>query len=163
MAADDESQYDDQVDVGDLDGVDQVDQSDVTDPTGTSQGFPWEQVADMLSESTEQERERLQRELERVYNQIEQRREMHEEAISKIESRIKDHVRELDQHLNRPFAGNAERREELNEKIQDLYDDLASARTRFWNDVKELEREKRYLLRDLDEVEDADDDWLELL
>lgn len=127
-------------------------------PSGSDDrwSFNWGEVQAFLQDSVDEQQQRLEMELERIYEQLDSRREVHEEAVDRIESKISEYVKELNKELNRPFAGREEHRRELREKIGSLYDDLSAARTRFWNDVQRLEREKREVLLQIDEVEDED-------
>lgn len=125
--------------------------------TGERWNFNWGEVQAFLQYSVEEEQRRLELELERIYEQLDDRMEVHEETVDRIESKISEYVKDLDKELNRPFAGREEQREELREKIGSLYDDLSASRTRFWNDVQRLHREKREVLRKLDEAEGEED------
>jgi hypothetical protein len=117
-----------------------------------SEDFEWDEVGELLEESRRRQKNRLQQRLRDIEGQIRERREVYEKYIENLEDRISVHDNRLDKagHVNRPFE------EEVLAKLEDLYESLRGEMREKWRDIQDLEREKREIEKDLDELKDAE-------
>ncbi|RCU47015.1 hypothetical protein DU504_06675 [Haloplanus salinus] len=113
-------------------------------------------IESFLKESQELEQQRLEEELERIKHQLEQRKEIYNEATQDLESKLEWYVDRLQGMNQRRFSSDKEKEEQLKTKIGDLYSELRQERRSAWRDKQELEKEKRDLLRELEEIEAQD-------
>lgn len=130
---------------------------DDTDSGGLFEaGDSLEDVKHVLEQSEEAKRRRLERELERVEAQLARRTELYEDAVETLEARINRYVNEVKQTYSRPFGGNQEQREELQEHIGELYRELRREKRQHWQDRQSLEQERREILQRLEALEEGD-------
>ena len=117
-----------------------------------SEDFEWDEVGELLEESRRRQKNRLQQRLRDIEGQIRERREVYEKYIENLEDRISVHDNRLDKagHVNRPFE------EEVLAKLEDLYESLRGEMREKWRDIQDLEREKREIEKELDELKDAE-------
>lgn len=117
-----------------------------------SEDFEWDSIEELLEESRRRQKNRLQQHLRDIEKQIQERREVYEKYIENLEDRIKVHDNRLDKagHLNRPFE------EEVLAKLENLYESLRGEMREKWRDIQELEREKREIKKELDELKGAE-------
>jgi len=108
-------------------------------------------VVRFLRESTSRQEERLEQELARIEAQLSEREEIFEAHLSELESK-------LDWYIERLETAYRQRRdpEDLKQRIEEFYRLLREERVKHWRDNQELEQERRELLRELDELSDAD-------
>lgn len=118
-------------------------------------GPSWENIRQLLEQSDDQRKQRLQRELERIEEQIERREELYEEAVNRIRSQIDRYEGVLQTLYNRPFSGGREERAEVKDALSELYTDLQREKRQHWQDRQSLEQERREILRELDELVDS--------
>lgn len=112
-------------------------------------------VERFLEESREREEERLEQALERIDRQLDRREELFSETIGELESKLDWYIERLEQEYQRFFSGPGNE-DELKEKIDEFYREIRRERHRLWQDKQELEKERRELLRELDELGDSD-------
>lgn len=112
-------------------------------------------IEDLLEQSEQREKERLERELDRIETQLEERDRIHEEAINELEPKLHWYIDRLETLYTRG-GGNQEEREHLKSRITELYRVIREEKTSRWRDRRELEHERRELLRAIEEVEDSD-------
>jgi DNA repair exonuclease SbcCD ATPase subunit len=117
-----------------------------------SENYEWDDIDEMLAESRRRQKNRLQQRLDEVQAQIQERHEVYEKYIEIPEERIRVHQDRKDDagHVNRPFE------EEVLAKLEDLYESLRGEVREKWRDIQELEREKREIEKELDELKDAE-------
>jgi DNA repair exonuclease SbcCD ATPase subunit len=117
-----------------------------------SENYEWDDIDEMLEESRRRQKNRLQQHLDEIEEQIRERHEVYEKYIEILEERISVHDNRLDGagNVNRPFE------EEVLAKLEDLYESLRGEMREKWRDIQELEREKREIEKELDELKDAE-------
>ena len=124
---------------------------------GGSENFEWDEVDELLEESRRRQENRLKQHLEEIKEQIRERNQVYEKYMEVLESRIKVHQERKDSagNVRRPFE------EEVLAKLEDLYESLRGEMREKWRDIQELEREKREIEKELDELKDAEllDQW----
>ncbi|MFC5133730.1 MULTISPECIES: hypothetical protein [Haloferacaceae] len=123
------------------------------DQSGSS--LSWDSIRELLEQSDDREKQRLQEELERIEEQIEHREALYREAVERIQSQIDRYTSTLQTLYNRSFGGGSDAREPVKEALSDLYDDLQREKRQHWQDRQSLEQERREILRQLDELDDA--------
>lgn len=108
-------------------------------------------VERFLTKSHEQQEQRLQEELARIEEQLSERSEIFETHRSELESKLEWYVERLE-------TAYRQRRdpEDLKQRIKEFYRLLRQERVKHWRDRQELEQERRKLLRELDQISDAD-------
>jgi trichohyalin len=108
-------------------------------------------VEQFLTESHERQEKRLQEELARIEEQLSEREEIFETHQSELESKLEWYIERLENAYR-------QRRdpEDLKQRIEEFYRLLRQERVKHWRDRQELEQERRELLRELDEIADAD-------
>jgi len=108
-------------------------------------------VERFLRESASQQEQRLEQELARIDEQLSERAEIFEAHVSELESKLEWYVERLE-------TAYRQRREpeDLKQRIEEFYQLLRQERVKHWRDKQELEQERRELLRELDELSDAD-------
>lgn len=117
-----------------------------------SENFEWDDVDELLEESRRRQENRLKQHLQEVKEQIRERHEVYEKYMEVLENRIEVHQdRKSDAgNVRRPF------KEEVLAKLEDLYESLRGEMREKWRDIQELEREKREIEKELDELKDAE-------
>jgi len=124
---------------------------------GTQPGsaLSWDKIRELLEQSNGRKKQRLQEELERIEDQIEHREALYREAVDRIQRQIDRYTSTLQTLYNRSFGGGSDAREPVKEALADLYDDLQREKRQHWQDRQSLEQERREILRQLDELDDA--------
>ena len=110
-------------------------------------------VEQFLEQSQEREQQRLGNELARIEEQLEERDSIHEATISELESKLDWYLHQLEIMYQRN-AGKTGRRDEVKSRIKEFYGEIRDEKRSHWADRQELEKERRTLLRLLEEVED---------
>jgi trichohyalin len=111
-------------------------------------------IEDVLEQSQESERDRLEKDLERVEELLEDRDRIHEEAIDELESKLDWYLDRLETLYQRP-GREREKRDRLKRRIEKFYEEIREEKTRRWRDRQELEMERRELLRAIEELDDT--------
>lgn len=124
-------------------------------------GFDWS-IEDWLEQSEEEQKQRLEDELKRIQQQLDQRERIHEESVSELESKRDRYIERL-QRLYKQNFGKQGEKQRLKQGIEEFYAELRKEKRVFWRDIQELEKEKRDLLTELDEVDDLSDLWESIL
>lgn len=108
-------------------------------------------VEEFLEESEENQKQWLEDAVERIELQLEEREAIFDKNSTELESKLDWYLERLKSayRMNRDV-------EELKEKVDEFYELLREERVRHWRDSQELEKERRELLRELDELEDTD-------
>lgn len=108
-------------------------------------------VERFLTESHERQEQQLQEQLARIEEQLSERTEIFETHRSELESKLEWYVERLE-------TAYRQRRdpEDLKQRIEEFYRLLRQERVKHWRDRQELEQERRELLRELDQLSDAD-------
>ena len=119
-------------------------------------GFDELDIESFLEESQERSRELLKTELERIKRELEERDKIHDENMNELDSKLDWYLDRLKTAYN-TVHGAGEDIDELKEKIETLYKDIRHEKRNRWRDRQELERERRGLLKDIEELED---DWI---
>lgn len=108
-------------------------------------------VEEFLRESQEQQEDRLETELERIEEQLEERDTIFEQHSEDLESKLDWYLDRLEKAYK--MTGDVD---ELKEKVTEFYELLREERVRHWRDKQELEKERREMLRELNELEETD-------
>lgn len=109
-------------------------------------------VERFLEQSQQQEQERLEDELERIQNQLEKRDRLHDETIDELESKLDWYVERLET-LYKRMTGKQGKRDEVKTRIKEFYRQMRKEKRSHWRDRQELEKQRREILRELDEIE----------
>ena len=115
--------------------------------------YDWD-VEELLERSQEKERVRLEAELQRVEVLLREREDIHEESVEELESKLDWYVGRLEMEYRR--SKNRERIAELKSEIRRFYSELRDLKRERWLDVQELERDRRRLERELEELSGQD-------
>ena len=118
-------------------------------------------IESFLEESQGLEQQRLEEDLESIDQQLEQRGEIYNEVTAELESKLEWYVDRLQELNQRPFSGDKEEEGKLKTKIEEFYSELRQERRSAWRDKQELEKERRELLRELDEIDELE--WMDIL
>jgi len=111
-------------------------------------------VEEFLEESQKHEQELLEKELERIDELLEEREMIHEDAVSELESKLDWYIERIED-LYRTPGQSEHKKEELKEQIKEFYQSLREVKVRKWRDKQELEKERRQMLREFEELEDG--------
>ncbi|EMA15186.1 hypothetical protein [Haloarcula marismortui] len=108
-------------------------------------------IEQFLRKSSSRQEQRIEQELARIEEQLSEREEIFETHRSELESK-------LDWYIERIETAYRQRRdpEDLKQRIEEFYQLLRQERVKHWRDRQELEQERRELLRELEELSDAD-------
>lgn len=123
-----------------------------------TRGFSDFDVESFLEASQEREEERLEQELERIEEQLEEREAIREQHIAEVEGKLEWYVDRLERLYKQ--VSSRDEIEELKQRITGFYEEIRRERRQGWQDKKELEQERRELLRELAELEDTNLDKL---
>jgi chromosome segregation ATPase len=107
-------------------------------------------IESFLEETQRQEKQRLEQELERVEDQLEQRETIHNESVTELESKLDWYIGRLKDLEKRSF-GKKEQKQHLKQRINELYREIRKEKQQSWRDQQELEKERRELLKMLEE------------
>jgi chromosome segregation ATPase len=133
---------------------DAVDVDPNQDPDLKRDPDDWAEIASFLDETRQQQLDRLRAKLGRIEQQIDDRYQVFEQTRSEIEDRIRKPAATLERLYGLPSTGPEQRKEELKEELSRLYSRLAETRRRCWQDIQQLEEQKRAVLEELDAVQD---------
>lgn len=106
-----------------------------------------------LEENQENQRHRLETELERIQDQLERRDEINEEVLDELGSKLDWYLERLEDEYRTHGSSNVD---ELKSEIKRFYSLIRDEKQQHWNDKQRLERERRELLRELNELEGFD-------
>ena len=109
-------------------------------------------IESFLEESQQQEKRRLNQELERIREQLENRESIHWETLDELESKLDWYTDRLETLRKRSF-GKGEEKQRLKQQIKEFYRKIREEKRQHWHDRQKLEKERRELLRELDEVD----------
>lgn len=123
---------------------------------GHNPGASWSQIDRYLERSQHQQEERLTEELNRIAAQLDRREKIHVEIVDELEWKIDRYTAHL-KHLYRSMTGKQDgTREQLKDRLTAFQHELREEHREHWQDQQTLERERREVLRELAELEDAD-------
>ena len=108
-------------------------------------------IGAFLKKTEERQEIRLETELERIEQQLEEREAIFEHHKEDLESKLDWYLDRLEKAYK--TTGDVG---ELKQKVTEFYELLREERVRHWRDKQELEKERRDILRELDELEDSD-------
>ncbi|KAB7514598.1 hypothetical protein DM867_05620 [Halosegnis rubeus] len=106
-----------------------------------------------LEENQENQRQRLEAELERIQNQLDRRDELNEELLDEMSSKLDWYLKRLEEEYRSHGSSNVD---ELKSEVKRFYSLIRSEKQEHWNDKQRLERERRQLLREINELTDLD-------
>lgn len=111
----------------------------------------------LLDAASERERDRIGEQLKRIDRQLEDREEIHVRNVAELEEELEEAREDLAAFTTRSFYDEAaaqRERERLEERVAELRQQLRRERRARWENHQNLRREKRDLVRELEEVED---------
>ncbi|WP_436935721.1 hypothetical protein [Halovenus marina] len=108
-------------------------------------------VEEFLKQSHDRQELRLEEELNRIEQQLEEREAIFEQHREDLESKLDWYLERLEKAYK--LTGNVD---ELKQKVTEFYNLLREERVQHWRDKQELEKERRELLRELNELEETD-------
>ena len=111
-------------------------------------------IEEFLEKTQQREENRLEKELERIEEQLEERDRVHEEVIDELESKLDWYIDRLEA-LYSQMRGKSGERERLKGKISSFYTQIRDEKRSHWQDKQELEKDRRRLLRELNEISDS--------
>lgn len=115
-------------------------------------------VEEFLEQSQKQEQRHIERKLDRVDKLLEEREEIHEDAVTELESKLDWYIERLEDAYR---TGLNESKDELKQRIEQLYTELRELERKQWLDTKELQLQREEIEK---ELQDADlDDVLDLI
>lgn len=125
-------------------------------PSSTELPDTWDlDLESLLEESQKNERRRIDAELSKIQGQLEERDQLHNQILDELESKLDSYLSKLDKlYLQR--RGKNGRREELKNQIRKFYREIREENQMHWQDRQKLERERRKLLRELEELTDSE-------
>jgi len=121
-------------------------------------GDDWD-LDQFLDENQENQRQRLEAELARIQDQLDRRDEINEEVLDELGSKLDWYLERLEDEYGSPGSSNVD---ELKSEIKRFYSLIRDEKQQHWKDKQELEKVRRQLLREIDELT-ADGDLFELL
>jgi chromosome segregation ATPase len=111
-------------------------------------------IEEFLEKSQEQERKRLEKELKQIEDQLNQRDRLHEELIEEIGSKLDWYLERLDT-MYKQSRGKSGERDQLKKKIDEFYRELREQKQQHWQDRQKLEKERRDIIRELEELDES--------
>ncbi|MDZ7688601.1 MAG: hypothetical protein U5J64_07765 [Halobacteriales archaeon] len=124
------------------------------EPFQTDTPDSWNDIERLLQKSQTGERQRLEKKLQEIDRHLEKRRSIHGDIINDLDHRIEEYEEEL-RVQKRQFHGPTET-DRLEELLSELKEKRQERRLEHWRDIQELEQERRQLLFELEELEDAE-------
>jgi hypothetical protein len=117
--------------------------------------FDYDEFADidiehLLEQSREIEEQLLENHLLRIDEQLEKRERLHEDILDELESKKGWYIERLETLYKQSRA--REKREQLKSKIEDLYQEIRDEKRQNWLDQRDLEQERRDILRELEDL-----------
>lgn len=112
-------------------------------------------IEDLLEQSVENERERLESELRQIDQQLADRDELHEQTVDDLEGKLDWYVDRLEL-LYKRSQGKHGTRDQLKARIESLYEALRTERRAHWRDRQDLLTDRREIQRELDTLETTD-------
>lgn len=106
-----------------------------------------------LEESQESQRQRLDTELERIQDQLDNRDKINEEVLDELSSKLDWYLERLEKEYRTHGSSHVD---ELKSEVKRFYALIRDEKQQHWSDKQRLERERRELLRELNELEDFD-------
>jgi trichohyalin len=110
-------------------------------------------IAEFLEQSQQQEKQRLEKELSQIEHQLTERDRLHEELIEEIESKLDWYLERLDTLYKQNRGRNGER-DDLKKKIDEFYREIREQKQQHWQDRQKLEKERRDIIRELEELDE---------
>lgn len=108
-------------------------------------------IEEFLDQNRKHEEKRLENELERVKSQLEERNEIHEKITQELETKLAEY-RERLELMYKQRRGKNGKRDQVKERIHQLSQKLQKERQQHWKDKQKLERERRELISDIDDL-----------
>jgi len=132
-----------------------VEYFDYGDVQAVDTGFD---VEEFLEQSQKREQEQIERKLDRVDKLLEERQRIHEDAVTELESKLDWYIGRLEDVYR---TGLGKNKDELKQRIEQLYTELRELERKQWLDTKELQLQREEIEK---ELQDADlDDVLDLI
>lgn len=108
---------------------------------------------DFLEEAQQTQQQRLEKELERIQDQLERRDQLKKEALEELESKLDWYLERLENEYRTRGPSSVE---QLKSEVNRFYSLIRDEKQQHWKDTQRLERERRQLLRDLQEIDELD-------
>jgi len=125
----------------------------------TDEKYNWDfqevDLEELLEQSNEQERQRLDAELERIEQELSKRDTLRDQAIDDLESKVEWYGDRLAMLYKRSMGKHGER-ERVKGRLESLYRALRDERRTHWRDRQELLATRRDIQRELDALDEFD-------
>lgn len=108
-----------------------------------------------MERSQESEKQRLEQELEHIREQLENREKLHQEVTEKLKSKQDWYVERLEKLYERGI-GKHGKRQGLKNRIEEIYQAIRKEKRSHWQDQQQLEKDRREILREIEELENTD-------
>jgi len=119
------------------------------DPEIEDSGFD---IEEFLERSQREERKGIEEELEQIEAQLDERDRIHEDILEELESKLDWYIDRLEDLYQRS-GGDTREKEELKDRIEKFYKEIRDEKQQCWHDQQKLERERRKLFKELDELD----------
>jgi trichohyalin len=126
------------------------------DYSSVSPGGEIDDVQQFLEKSTKKEKQRLEKLLQQIDNQLEERGRIHQEATEELESKLDWYIERLEKHYLRSTGKGDGEREKLKQRIEEFYREMREEDRQHWRDKQELEKDRREIIRELNELDDTE-------
>lgn len=110
----------------------------------------------LLEQSNTQHQRRLEDELDRIEDQLNHRDQIHEDTVDELKSKLDWYIQRLEKLYRHSFSQDDQEKQRLKNQIDRFYDELRTEKRQHWNDKQELEKERRELIKTLDEAHSSD-------
>lgn len=117
-----------------------------------------DEVDRLLSESTEDEKQRIKNQIQKIEREIKEREQIKERREEKLNEQIRHQE-------NRLTKAQKPDEDEVRDRLEQLYIEKRELPRKKWLDTQNLKEKKRELERELQEIEDSDkfEDMLDAL
>lgn len=116
-------------------------------PENIEDGFD---IESFLEDSERKQRERLEHQLENIDKQLENREKIFEDNRSELESKLEWYI----ERLEKRYRGHGDV-DELKQKVENFYRLLREQRLENWRDKQNLQKDRRRLLREINQLEES--------
>jgi DNA repair exonuclease SbcCD ATPase subunit len=106
-------------------------------------------IEDFLEETQQNQKHRLEDELEKIREQLDQRDQLHKEILEELESKLDWYLERLENEYSRVGSPDVD---QLKAEVKRFYTQIRNEKQQHWRDKQELEKERRQILQEIDEL-----------
>jgi DNA repair exonuclease SbcCD ATPase subunit len=116
----------------------------------------WEDmdIHELLTRTRDATKERLERELERIKGELDERETIHHSIVEDLKGKVDWYVNQLQALYTGFSVVDEDRSDRLKQEIRSFYQKLRDEQRDHWRDRQRLERERRDLIHQLEELDD---------